>query len=82
MRDYVKEFSPLMLDIKNMSKEDKLFNFTFRLQGWAQMELQRQGVRDLPTAMVAIDCLVDYKMGDVILTMQKPKSEGGWKAEA
>ncbi|RVW83919.1 hypothetical protein CK203_042070 [Vitis vinifera] len=57
-----------------MSKEDKLFNFTFGLQGWAQMELQRQGVHDLPTTMVAVDCLVDYKMGDVILTMQKPKS--------
>ncbi|KAK3205899.1 hypothetical protein Dsin_019945 [Dipteronia sinensis] len=27
MRDYVKEFSSLMLDIQNMSKEDKLFNF-------------------------------------------------------
>ena len=82
MRDYVKEFSPLMLDIKNMSKEDKLFNFTFGLQGWAQMELQRQGVHDLPTTMVAVDCLVDYKMGDVILTMQKPKSKGGKKAKA
>ena len=35
VRDYVKEFSSLMLDIKNMSKEDKLFNFMFRLQGWA-----------------------------------------------
>ena len=27
IRDYVKEFSSLMLDIKNMSDEDKLFNF-------------------------------------------------------
>ncbi|KAK9168819.1 hypothetical protein Syun_000959 [Stephania yunnanensis] len=28
VRDYVKEFSSLLLDIKNMSEEDKLFNFT------------------------------------------------------
>ena len=33
VKDYVKEFSSLMLDIKNMSKEDKLFNFMSRLQG-------------------------------------------------
>ena len=32
MREYVKEFNSLMLDIKNMSEEDKLFNFVSRLQ--------------------------------------------------
>ena len=31
MRDYVKEFSYLMLNIKNMLKGDKLFNFMSRL---------------------------------------------------
>ena len=41
IRDYVKEFSSLMLDIKNMSDEDKLFNFMSELQGWAQMEFRR-----------------------------------------
>ena len=69
VRDYVKEFSSLMLNIKNMLEEDKLFNFMFGLQGWAQTKLRRQGVRDLPTAMVAADCLVDYKMGGAISTM-------------
>ncbi|XP_058225127.1 uncharacterized protein LOC131334220 [Rhododendron vialii] len=32
VRDYVKEFSSLMLDIKNMSEEDKVFNFMSGLQ--------------------------------------------------
>lgn len=59
IRDYVKEFSSLILDIRNMSEEDKLFNFMSGLQGWAQTELRRQGVQDLPTAMVAADCLID-----------------------
>ena len=27
VRDYVKEFSSLMLDIRNMFEDDKLFNF-------------------------------------------------------
>ena len=71
-----------MLDIKNMSDEDKLFNFMSRLQGWAQTELRRQEIRDLPVAMVAADCLVDYKMGGAISTMQRPKSDGGKKAKA
>ena len=31
VRDYVKDFSSLMLDIKNMSDDDKLFNFMFGL---------------------------------------------------
>ncbi|KAL6312213.1 hypothetical protein AAG906_025555 [Vitis piasezkii] len=44
VRDYVKEFSSLMLDIKNMLDKDKLFNFMFGLQWWAQMELRRQGM--------------------------------------
>ena len=42
VREYVKEFSSIMLDIRNMSDEDKLFNFISGLQGWAQTELRRQ----------------------------------------
>ena len=57
MREYVKEFSSLMLDIKNMF-DDKLFNFMYGLQGWAQAELWRQGVQDFPTTIAVVDCLV------------------------
>ena len=81
VRDYVKEFNSLMLDINNMSKEDKLFNFMSGLPGWAQTKLRRQEVHDLPVAMAATDCLVDYKMGGAISTMQKPKSEGDRKTK-
>ena len=68
MREYVKEFSSLMLDIKNMHDDDKSFNFMSGLQGWPQTELQREGVRDLPIAMASTDYLVDYKMGGTIST--------------
>ena len=61
VRKYVKTFSSLMLDIKNMSEEDKLFNFMFGLQPWAHLELKRQAVHDLPSAMSVADVLVDYK---------------------
>jgi hypothetical protein len=59
-RKYVKEFSSLMLDISNMSEDDKLFNFMSGLKPWAQVELSRQGVKDLQGAMAAADSLVDY----------------------
>ena len=36
IRDYVKEFSSLMLEIPNMTEEELLFNFMDNLQGWAK----------------------------------------------
>ena len=71
-----------MLVIRNMSDEDKLFDFISGLQGWAQTELRRQGVRDLPAVMAAADCLVDYKIGSVINTIGKSKTDGGKKGKA
>ncbi|TXG51266.1 hypothetical protein EZV62_023790 [Acer yangbiense] len=59
VRDYVKEFSSLMLDIANMSEEDKLFNFMSGLQIWAQTELKRQGVKDIPSAMLLLKACVE-----------------------
>lgn len=37
LRDYVKNLSSLMLDIKNMFEEDKLFNFMSGLQSWCRL---------------------------------------------
>ena len=73
VRDYVKEFSSLILDIKDMSEVDKLFNFMSGLQGWAQTELRRQGVQDLPSAMAATDCLSDYLVTSSPTPTQKGK---------
>ena len=36
IREYVKEFSTLMLEIPNMAKEELLFNFMDNLQSWAK----------------------------------------------
>lgn len=62
VRDYVKEFSSLILDMKNMSDEDKFFNFISSLQPWAQTELRRQMVRDLPSVIAIADGLVDFRI--------------------
>ena len=39
--------------------KEKLFNFMSELQGKGQTDLQRQGVRDLSTAITVMDCLVN-----------------------
>ena len=75
IRDYVKEFSSLILDIKDMSEVNKLFNFMFGLQGWAQTELRRQGVQDLPSVMAAANCLFDYKVTTSPTPTQKGKGQ-------
>ena len=62
VRDYVKEFSSLLLDIRDMSDEDKLFNFMSGLQSWAQTELRRQNVQNLSQAITAADRLVDFRL--------------------
>ncbi|KAL0440633.1 UNVERIFIED_CONTAM: hypothetical protein Sradi_0002200 [Sesamum radiatum] len=53
-----------MLDMRDMSEKDKLFNFVVGLKYWAQIELRRQGVKDLPSAIVAADRLMDFKVAN------------------
>ncbi|KAL0414376.1 UNVERIFIED_CONTAM: hypothetical protein Sradi_1639300 [Sesamum radiatum] len=60
MQDYVKSFSALMLDIHDMSEKDKLFTFMDGLKPWARIELQRQRVTDLGSAMTAAERLTNF----------------------
>lgn len=75
IRDYVKEFSSSILDIKDMSKVDKLFNFMSRLQAWIQTELRRQGMKDLLAAMATKGYLVYHKLNSSSTTTQKRKNQ-------
>jgi hypothetical protein len=61
VRDYVKKFSSLILDVDNMSEEEKMFNFLSGLQPWAQLELRRQKISDLSSAIADADGLADYR---------------------
>ncbi|GKD20860.1 putative retrotransposon gag domain, aspartic peptidase domain protein, partial [Tanacetum coccineum] len=42
IREYVKEFTTLVLDILELSDQDSLFYFLDGLQGWAKTELEQQ----------------------------------------
>lgn len=60
--DYVKEFNSVLLDVRDMSEEDNKFNFLVGLQLWAQVDLRRQGIKDLLSAIVDVDHLIDYRV--------------------
>ncbi|KAK9088479.1 hypothetical protein Scep_027561 [Stephania cephalantha] len=70
--EYVKEFSSLSLDIKNMSEEDKLFNFTAVCKD-GRNELRRQGVKDLRMQLQVADSLVDYKISGASFESKEKK---------
>ncbi|MCO5557783.1 hypothetical protein L7F22_011354 [Adiantum nelumboides] len=60
IRDYMKAFQALMLQIRTMS-EDRFFHFTHRLKGCAQADLRRQNITTLAAAYVAANRLTDYQ---------------------
>ncbi|CAL5400517.1 unnamed protein product [Camellia sinensis] len=81
IRDYVKEFSGLMLDIKDMSQKDRLFFFLEGLKPWARVELQKQRVQDLDHAQAATECLADYTEPKQRDSGSLRKSRGGGKCQ-
>ena len=74
IRDYVKEFSSLMLKAPSMDEKDLVFNFMDKLQSWAEQELRRRGVQDLSTAMAVAESLMDFRRGDS--SQEKPPFKG------
>ena len=77
-----------MLDIQNMSDEDKLHNIISGMQDWAQNELRWQNFKDLPSAIAAADSLVDFQTTRPLIdvpstskTKKKNKKKGEWKKD-
>ncbi|KAJ0944403.1 putative transcription factor interactor and regulator CCHC(Zn) family [Helianthus annuus] len=60
IKDYIKEFTTLVLEIPDMSDKDSLFYFLDGLQAWAKTELERRGVQDLSSAIAIAEGLTDY----------------------
>ncbi|KAL0412178.1 UNVERIFIED_CONTAM: hypothetical protein Slati_3807500 [Sesamum latifolium] len=58
------EVGPRILhpSVRDISEEDKLFNFMTGLQPWAQIELRMQGVKDLLTGVAATNRLVNFRV--------------------
>ncbi|BFG21104.1 hypothetical protein CerSpe_073780 [Prunus speciosa] len=76
VKDYMTTLCSLMLDVSNMSEEDKLFNFLMNLYSWAQSKLRRQDVGDLNFDIATVDRLMDYWAA---VTWSGKKDAGGKK---
>lgn len=63
IREYVKEFTKLTLQIPNLTSEDLLFHFLDGLQNWAKQELQRRQIDDVDEAIVVAESLADFRTG-------------------
>ena len=53
-------FLGLVLDIKDMSEENKLFYFLEGLKPWARTKLQRHRIQVLVIVQTAVEHLMDY----------------------
>ncbi|KAL9408761.1 hypothetical protein AB3S75_047194 [Citrus x aurantiifolia] len=60
IRDYINEFTTLMLEISDMSDKDSLFYFQDGLKDWAKTELDRRGVQTLDDAIAVAESLTEY----------------------
>ncbi|CAM8908261.1 unnamed protein product [Rhodiola kirilowii] len=60
IRDYVKEFTTLILEVSDLSDKEALRYFKDGLQMWAKTELKRRGAPDLASAIATAEGLVDY----------------------
>ncbi|EOY14208.1 Uncharacterized protein TCM_033493 [Theobroma cacao] len=80
VREYVREFSELALQVGDLGEREALFTFMDGLKPWAKQELQRRGVQDLTLAMAVAEGLIDYSRSDKDRTEPaKPKDKGkGW----
>ncbi|TYK15436.1 uncharacterized protein E5676_scaffold571G00880 [Cucumis melo var. makuwa] len=59
IREYVKQFAGLMLDIRDMLEKDKVFCFVEGLKPWAKAKLYEQRVQDLTSAYAVAERLFD-----------------------
>jgi hypothetical protein len=59
---YIKEFSGLMLEIKDMSEEDRLFHFMNGLQPWVQSDPDARMCKTLVATITTTNKLLDYKV--------------------
>ncbi|XP_070014677.1 uncharacterized protein [Nicotiana sylvestris] len=61
MRNYVKKFTTLVLQIPNLTNDDLLFHFMDGLQNWAKQELQCRQVTDIDYAILEAESLMDFR---------------------
>ncbi|MBA0671583.1 hypothetical protein Goklo_024438, partial [Gossypium klotzschianum] len=59
IREYVRAFSELMLQISDLSEKESFYWFEDGLKPWAKHELRRQGITELTVAMAEVESFVE-----------------------
>ncbi|KAA0062527.1 uncharacterized protein E6C27_scaffold43900G00020 [Cucumis melo var. makuwa] len=80
IREYVKQFAGLMLDIRDMSEKDKVFCFVEGLKPWAKTKLYEQRVQDLTSAYAAAERFFDLSNDSQDVRRNQNSSSGGNKS--
>ncbi|KAF7807858.1 Transposon Ty3-I Gag-Pol polyprotein [Senna tora] len=73
IRDYVKDFTEVLLEIPDYPDKEAFFAFVDGLQNWVKMEIQRRGAQDFATTISVAESLIDFKKPD----KPKTKDKGG-----
>ncbi|KAJ9165878.1 hypothetical protein P3X46_020695 [Hevea brasiliensis] len=73
LKDYIREYSSLMLEIPDMPNKSRLLYFLDGLQQWAEQELKRRGVQDLASAIAVAESLLEFSKRQA----KKEKSKKG-----
>lgn len=77
IKEYVRSFSELMLQIPSLSESEALFQFMDGLKPWVKMELQRRGCQDLMKAMSTAESLIEFKKVDKSESKSHGKGSSG-----
>ncbi|KAF2305838.1 hypothetical protein GH714_008308 [Hevea brasiliensis] len=76
IRDYVKEFMEILLEIPDYPDTKALFAFTDGMQNWARLEIERRGARDLATAVSIAESLIELQRRERNSSPRKERNEG------
>ena len=79
VREYVKQFTSLMLMVPDMGKDDLLFNFIDGLSTWAQREVLRKEAKTIDEAIRTAESLADFD--DRSKESPRPKRRSNSKGE-
>ncbi|XP_047335495.1 uncharacterized protein LOC124939022 [Impatiens glandulifera] len=61
IKEYVREFQELMLELPGLTEQEALFTFVNGLKTWAQLELQRAKVQNVSEAITIAERLIELK---------------------
>ncbi|KAF2318954.1 hypothetical protein GH714_011953 [Hevea brasiliensis] len=77
IREYVKEFSEVLLEIPEYPDQELLFFFKNGLQAWVRLEIERRGAQDLAAAITIAESLMEYKKNDKSKGKDGKSNSGG-----